>query len=313
MRILPFLILCSASLALASPVAIVKRGDIEVERVTKDMLIHHSNYAAAAYCSGERVRKWDCGSRCPGNVKVATYFENSATGMAGYVGVNHDEKTIIVAFRGSSNIKNWFKNLQILPTNFEYPDSAKGTKVHYGFWDTYNSVSKDVISGLTQVISQLPEDPKDYKLLVTGHSLGGAVAVVGAMEIKRHLLNPKSPRCITPPAKSINLANIYLHTYGQPRVGNENFARLAYKTLSNSTVTKNMIRVTNRWDPVPRVPSGSYRHSPHEVYIKGLTRKTVHCDDGSSAEDPRCTISEFPSINFVAHLRYWNVVFGPFC
>ncbi|KAK9708654.1 hypothetical protein K7432_009515 [Basidiobolus ranarum] len=317
MRLIPTLTFCCAAISLISAAPLAKRGGSEISSATKEMLIRHGNYAAASYCLKSRVVKWDCGSRCVGDVQVTSYFDDLFTGLAGYVGVNHKEKTIIVAFRGSANIRNWLHDFDFLPLNFAYPDAEKDTLVHGGFLKAFNSVSEDVISGLKQVVDQLPNNPDDYQLLVTGHSLGGAVAVLGAMEIKNHLLNPKSPRCITPPAKTINPAKILLHTYGQPRVGNEKFAKLAYKTISNSTVSDNMIRVTSKSDPVPHLPPDiiGFKHSPHEVYIHWFTGKTVSCNDGSSSpitEDRNCIRGYLP-VDIISHMTYWDLKFGPWC
>ncbi|KAK9696483.1 hypothetical protein K7432_012438 [Basidiobolus ranarum] len=317
MKLISALSFFSVAVSLVVAVPFVKRGGSEVEAGTKDMLIRHGNYAAATYCLKPRVMKWDCGSRCEGDVKVTSYFEDLLSGLAGYVGVNHKEKKIIVAFRGTSNIRNWIHDFDFLPLDFVYPDSEKNTIVHGGFLKAFNSVSEDVISGLKKAIDQLPTNPEDYELLVTGHSLGGAVAVLGAMEIKNHLLNPQSPRCITSPTKTINPSKIIIHTFGQPRVGNQNFAKLVYKTLSNSTISNNLIRVTSKNDPVPHLPPDSFGfvHSPHEVYIHWLTGKTVSCNDGSSAtisEDQDCIRSYLP-VDVISHMTYWDLRFGPWC
>ncbi|ORX89103.1 alpha/beta-hydrolase [Basidiobolus meristosporus CBS 931.73] len=314
MKLLSALTFCCAAISSLTAAPLAKRDGSEVSAEIKDMLIRHGSYAAASYCLKPRVLKWDCGSRCVGEVKVTSYFEDLLSGLAGYVGVNHKEKTIIVAFRGSSNIRNWVHDLDFLPLDFQYPNTEKGTLVHGGFLKAFNSVSEDVISGLKQVVDQLPSNPDDYELLVTGHSLGGAVAVHGAMEIKNHLLNPKSPRCITPPTKTINPSKILLHTYGQPRVGNQRFAQLAFQTLSNSTLGTNMIRVTSKNDPVPHLPPESFgfQHSPHEVYIHWFTGKTVNCNDGQLTEDNDC-IRGYQPVDVISHMTYWDLKFGPWC
>ncbi|ORX94003.1 alpha/beta-hydrolase [Basidiobolus meristosporus CBS 931.73] len=314
MRLIPTLTFCCAVISSLAAVPLARRDGSVVSAQTKEMLIRHGNYAAASYCLKSRVMKWDCGSRCVGDVKVTSYFSDLLSGLAGYVGVNHKEKTIIVAFRGSANIRNWLHDFDFLPLDFTYPGAEKDTMVHGGFLKAFNSVSEDVIEGLKKVVDQLPSDPEDYELVVTGHSLGGAVAVLGAMEIKNHLLNPKSPRCITPPTKTINPANILLRTYGQPRVGNPKFAKLAYKTLSNSTIGNNMIRVTSKNDPVPHLPPDSFgfQHSPHEVYIHWFTGKTVHCNDGSLTEDRDCIRGYLP-VDIISHMTYWDLKFGPWC
>lgn len=53
-------------------------------------------------------------------------------------------------------------------------------KVHLGFLDAYNAVALDV---LHIVQDQLAVHPS-YRIIVTGHSLGGAIAALGAISIK---------------------------------------------------------------------------------------------------------------------------------
>lgn len=77
-------------------------------------------------------------------------------------------------------------------------------KVHLGFLDAYNAVALDV---LHIVQDQLAVHPS-YRIIVTGHSLGGAIAALGAISIKS--AHPHVP--------------IKLFTFGQPRVGNPSFA-----------------------------------------------------------------------------------------
>ena len=72
-------------------------------------------YASLAYCSNTCLTSWSCksASTLPGLTKV-TYLSQSITQANGYVGYSSNLNTIIVSFRGSSNIPNWIENL-----NFE--------------------------------------------------------------------------------------------------------------------------------------------------------------------------------------------------
>jgi len=56
-------------------------------------------------------------------------------------------------------------------------------KVHLGFLDAYNAVALNV---LRMVQDQLTVHPS-YRIIVTGHSLGGAIAALGAISIKSAL------------------------------------------------------------------------------------------------------------------------------
>lgn len=87
--------------------------------------------------------------------------------------------------------------------------------VHTGFLYAYNVVASTV---LRLVKAQSAAHPS-YTIIVTGHSLGGAVAALAAVSIKSAL--PSS--------------NLKLYTYGQPRTGNAAFA----------TYVEQLIRINN--------------------------------------------------------------------
>lgn len=84
--------------------------------------------------------------------------------------------------------------------------------------------------------------------MVTGHSLGGALAVLCAADIYR----------------AYSRVN-YLYTYGTPRAGNTAFATYMHQALPNA------IRVTHFKDPVPHLPfeeilKQNYLQVPTEVW-----------------------------------------------
>jgi predicted lipase len=76
--------------------------------------------------------------------------------------------------------------------------------MHNGFYLGYSSVS----SLMKKQIELLLQKYRGSPIYVTGHSLGGALATVAALDIK-HTYNPSSMK---------------VYTYGQPRVGNNLYA-----------------------------------------------------------------------------------------
>ena len=84
-----------------------------------------------------------------------------------------------------------------------------------------------------------------FKVVVTGHSLGGAVATLATAYIR----------------KAGYAADLY--TYGSPRVGNDAF--VAFVTDQPGAE----YRVTHTDDPVPRLPpiALNYRHTSPEYWI----------------------------------------------
>ena len=129
-----------------------------------------------------------------------------------------------------------------------------GCKVHNGFKAGYKTVKATVISQL-QALKALYHDAKIY---LTGHSLGGALAVLALPDVK----------------DSIG-AVTGLMTFGQPRVGNKKFASWFGSQVDHE-------RVVHYGDPVPHSPmkSNGYYHDGTEIwYDKAMkTYKTCQGD-----------------------------------
>lgn len=84
---------------------------------------------------------------------------------------------VVVAFRGSVDFKNWLFNLNTVVTS--YP-ACSGCNVHLGFYSAYKGVSPLVRPIVEQLLSQF----RGAKLIITGHSLGGAMAAHCALDLK---------------------------------------------------------------------------------------------------------------------------------
>lgn len=80
-------------------------------------------------------------------------------------------------------------------------------------------------------------------MIVTGHSLGGALATLCALDLQFNFFSAEPER-------------IVLYSFGSPRVGNSAFRQSFNRRVSNS------YRVVNGMDIVPAVPRPwqGYRH-----------------------------------------------------
>ena len=150
----------------------------------------------------------------------------------------------IIAFRGTQTQLEWWRNLQA--TQRDYSDPLTGNyygKVHRGY---FKIVREQISSALIETVRQLDPTVPCY---VTGHSLGGAVATLSAMEIA---LNVPEIR-----------EQIQLYTYAAPRIGDRDFAE------AHSQLIPNSYRVVNLSDSVPLVP-------PIEIKNKFTTANYAH-------------------------------------
>jgi triacylglycerol lipase len=157
---------------------------------------------------------------------------NSST-LVGYVASLGD--TSVIMFRGTnpSEIQDWFINLSNRSRKVDHGN------VHAGFWTGYDSLHGQ--------LAKVLEASKPKKVWITGHSLGGALAVVCAYRLSS--------------MENLEIAGVM--TFGQPKVGNPAFCKHMEVTLSGR-----MVHFVNESDLVPRVPP-SFDHFGSLVWYKG--------------------------------------------
>lgn len=126
------------------------------------------------------------------------------------------DKIAVLAFRGTE--ANSWKDIRT-DLKFRFHKGEHGLKVHRGFRDAYEKVEE-------KVKSSIDSNTKGYTLYITGHSLGGALAIIAAMKLERD-----------------SLAACY--TFGSPRVGNDELAE---------EIRAPVYRIVNAADGVPRLP-----------------------------------------------------------
>eukprot|EP01025_Chloroclados_australasicus_P036388 TRINITY_DN3709_c0_g3_i1.p1 TRINITY_DN3709_c0_g3~~TRINITY_DN3709_c0_g3_i1.p1 ORF type:complete len:845 (-),score=70.90 TRINITY_DN3709_c0_g3_i1:314-2827(-) len=168
--------------------------------------------------------------------------------------IGWNTQTIVISFRGSLQRQNWINDLRAWQTPHppKRGSRIRGTqpRVHNGFlraWTT-NKFNEEVLN-FVKALTQDQNRKENSNILVTGHSLGGALAQLAAFDIKRHcLLSPEQ---------------ISVYTYGCPRVGNYTWGYEYEKTVSD---TWNLI---NNQDMITRVGKFiySYKHAGCKVLI----------------------------------------------
>lgn len=255
---------------------------VGISEVLYNDLVLYAKYCAASY-----------GSACPrpmGNILVER-FRDKVTGTDGMVVRDDRRKEIVVAFRGTSELTDTITDIMLLlvPVHSTGLTDVGDAKVHLGFLDAYNAVALDV---LRIVQDQLVVHPS-YMIIVTGHSLGGAVAALGAISIKSAL--PSVP--------------LKLFTFGQPRVGNPSFADYVERLIG----VHNIFRAVHIWDGVVTLPPQvlGYQHYATEYwsYIDPPSSSTTRRCQGR--EDILCS-SSIPSTGInPPHTIYFGQIMLP--
>ena len=69
-------------------------------------------YSASSFCSDSELLYWKCKVCAKVERPIAlTVIDNPATNVRGYVGYVKSSNRIIVAFRGTKDVKNWIEDL----------------------------------------------------------------------------------------------------------------------------------------------------------------------------------------------------------
>ena len=198
----------SASLAAAAAAAAAPPGPREVgvedwdEFRTKVI----ANYASATYCEIEFLEDWSC-ARCNDGFKLLDARLDGdlqwLIGLDGYL------NAVVVAFRGTiyNSIANWMRDMHFNTQRAlrVFPDASlpANATVHKGFANAYGSLRESVNAAVLDAVKQTD------LVIVSGHSMGGAVATMAAAEF----------------VSSLSLDNVWLYTFGSPRTGDYAFTQ----------------------------------------------------------------------------------------
>lgn len=144
-----------------------------------------------------------------GSSLVST-FCGSVAGVKGFAAYRPSKKQLFVAFSGTSTPRQALMNARALLVR--YPD-AEGGAVHDGFFRMYNGLRAVALAALVKGMTTLDVQ----ELVFTGHSLGGVMSYLFALDVLKGLGEQEAPALASVPVKVV--------AFGSPRVGNEALAR----------------------------------------------------------------------------------------
>lgn len=174
-------------------------------------IIEFAKFANAAYLSEADIKKLIDS----GNYRLTHYRTIPESQVSYFIATNIVNKTQLIAVRGTSNVENTIVDISLKLRL----DQHTGLKLHNGFSWAANQVYADLKPFLN----------KNYIINTTGHSLGGAVALILAIYLD---------------VDQFTIGQVT--TFGQPKVtniaGTKQFNRL------------NILRVVTPQDLVPLVP-----------------------------------------------------------
>ncbi len=136
-------------------------------------------------------------------------------GTQAFLAKRDSDNMAVLVFRGTE--KEDPRDI-ITDLDARFYKDEKGVKIHDGFYKAFKCVEQDIHSEAEKI--------KGFSLYITGHSLGGALALIATRALN-----------------SDNLAACY--TFGSPKVGNEEF---------NDDIKPPIYRIVNAFDIVPLSP-----------------------------------------------------------
>lgn len=145
----------------------------------------------------------------------------------GLIGNNLEStvKTAFVAFRGTRTDSEWLHNFDIATTAYR-PVPNLG-QVHMGWMALYETIRNSLASNLAAACEGCDQ------LVVAGHSLGAALAVLAAPDVAENIGTSLEPK---------------LTTFGGPRPGLHDFV------VAFNVTIESCFRVVNQFDVVPHLP-----------------------------------------------------------
>lgn len=201
-----------------SKLDVTNNGEV-MKKIDFTEVLWFAQRAQAAYSTEEEIKK-----AFPNTVRVANIADIE---VQYFLELHHDEKRQIVSVRGTANLKNAKEDAEYLQSK----NKKLGIYVHSGFDEDAMELYKDL----------LPHLNKDYKVTLTGHSLGAAISTLLMMYLHEDGFIIDD---------SVN--------FGQPKVTNAKGVK-HYGSLP-------LIRVVDENDVVPLVPPVTLLDSIHGVY-----------------------------------------------
>jgi hypothetical protein len=294
-----------------------------------------------SYCVGTAglgIKKpFKCASRCADrDFETFELVKAWNTGpflsdSCGYIALSHApaEPRLILAFRGTYSVANTIADLSTIPQEYiPYPgddddEGDSGTSdfiaprvgvadgetppaeppkcdnctVHTGFYSSWLNTRKVILPYVSDALKKYP----DYKLVLVGHSLGGAVATLAGLDFKARGWEP------------------HVTTFGEPRLGNKEFNTYIderFNITANHEHNK-LHRVTHVGDPVPLLPLAEWGFRMHseEIFISEASLPFSIADvrycDGD--EDTHCIAGsdeDKPAWGVPTRFKFWQLFFA---
>jgi len=208
----------------------------------------------ASYCESANA-KYKC-ELAYGEIglTLSSKFDSAKPYNSGSVLLVPNKNIIIAVFRGTefSSWSNLVQDVQSIDkqslasglAEFKPPAGVNAGKVGKGFVDAYSSIRSQFFGAMKKALKELAQanynNQTKPKLIITGHSLGGALASDAAADLKFNTANSSVGE---------SMASVEVWTFESPRPGDVDFA-----LASQQHMTANQWHIENYFDLIPKLP-----------------------------------------------------------
>ena len=208
--------------------------------------------------------------------------------------VGENAGSIVIAFRGSESpttidgFKDWLltnaRNFLVLPEGrigTDFAAAGVGARFHRGFMEALDEIWNPLLVAIEEALQR-----KERPIWVTGHSLGGAIALLAAWRLHQ---------------KFISIHRIV--TFGAPMIGNNAAAEAFHREFPNR-----VIRYVDSFDMVPKLPtmsllSNEYDHVQLEIKLGDDSQESAAQRIASLAAAAAENLDEATSMNLWGQLH----------
>ena len=239
----------------------------QAEAIDFQQLKAYASMAAAAYQSKSEIRQF-----CQTNHYTLSHYGNiPALAIAYFLLTNDKAKTQTLAVRGTNSIENVLLNVDVKLTT----DPHTGIRLHSGFLQAAEKIYQEI----------KPRLKPGYVISTTGHSLGGAVALIIALELD---------------VEHYHLQHVV--TFGQPKVTNVGGAeKFKHLDIIRVVMPKDLVPLVPFFDPMDINDLDIYWHAGKEVVLLAGNRYAILQGMDSMLRATRFTQEQLSERNIEEH------------
>lgn len=233
-------------------------------------LKRYSEFAALAYCTrrnaGLRLGPLEeaCSCKlCHGyDVYVETIFKSDADVSLYRDDARHE---FIFAIKGTTKWREWITDANAAKRKYfrldgSFASSFNDLNVHSGFYKTAKRVWNDFMK---EEFLNFQKSYPNYSITLTGHSMGGALAVLLATELRQRRIDCRVVTFGSPKFAGSKMSKLLNHFWNV-----ESTSRTLTGSGDGDIPINSYVRVVNLKDVIPFLPTvdlAKYHHSGSEV------------------------------------------------